>query len=49
MISTDYPWYEPSRWTGYTVALPGKASVRCNPIVGGACKDAELKDTPVKP
>jgi Phosphoinositide phospholipase C, Ca2+-dependent len=50
MVSTDYPWYEPSRWTGYTVALPGKASVRCNPVTGGpACKDADLKDTPVAP
>jgi hypothetical protein len=47
MVSTDYPWYEPSRWTGYTVALPGKASVRCNPVTGGACKDADLKDTAV--
>ncbi len=50
MISTDYPWYEPSRWTGYTASLPGKASVRCNPVTGGAaCKDADLKDTPVAP
>ena len=49
MVSTDYPWYEPARWTGYTAALPGHASVRCNPIVGGACKDAGLKDTAVKP
>lgn len=50
MVSTDYPWYEPARWTGYTAALPGKASVRCNPVnAPKGCSDAELKDTPVKP
>jgi Phosphoinositide phospholipase C, Ca2+-dependent len=50
MISTDYPWYEPSRWTGYTVALPGKVSVRCNPVIAPAgCVDAALKDAPVAP
>lgn len=32
LISTDYPAFEPSRWTGYFVALPGGASARCNPI-----------------
>lgn len=50
MVSTDYPWYEPARWTGYTAALPGKASVRCNPVnAPKGCSDAGLKDTPVKP
>ncbi|MBS0331520.1 MAG: phosphatidylinositol-specific phospholipase C1-like protein [Proteobacteria bacterium] len=50
MVSTDYPWFEPARWTGYTAALPGKASVRCNPVnAPKACSDAALKDTPVKP
>jgi hypothetical protein len=50
MVSTDYPWYEPSRWTGYTVSLPGKASVRCNPITAPkGCSDAALGDTPVAP
>ncbi|HEY3948926.1 phosphatidylinositol-specific phospholipase C1-like protein [Phenylobacterium sp.] len=50
MVSTDYPWYEPARWTGYTAALPGKASVRCNPVnAPKSCSDAGLKDTPVKP
>ncbi|HLZ76840.1 phosphatidylinositol-specific phospholipase C1-like protein [Phenylobacterium sp.] len=48
MVSTDYPWYEPSRWTGYTTALPGKASVRCNPVTAPAgCKDAAIKDAAV--
>jgi hypothetical protein len=50
MVSTDYPWYEPSRWTGYTVSLPGKASVRCNPVTAPkGCSDAALADTPVAP
>ena len=50
MVSTDYPWYEPSRWTGYTVSLPGKASVRCNPVTAPkGCSDAALGDTPVAP
>ena len=50
MVSTDYPWFEPSRWTGFTVALPGKASVRCNPVnAPKSCSDAGLKDAAVKP
>jgi len=50
MVSTDYPWYEPSRWTGYTVSLPGKASARCNPITAPKdCSDTGLKDAPVAP
>ena len=32
MVSTDYPATEPARWTGYTVALPGGAAVRCDPV-----------------
>jgi hypothetical protein len=48
MVSTDYPWFEPSRWTGFTVSLPGKASVRCNPVnAPKACSDAALGDAPV--
>jgi len=48
MVSTDYPWYEPSRWTGFTVSLPDKASVRCNPVnAPKGCSDAALGDTPV--
>jgi hypothetical protein len=48
MISTDYPWYEPARWSGYTVSLPGKASVRCNPVTAPAACAAPA-DTPVAP
>jgi hypothetical protein len=32
MISTDYPAFEPSKWTGYFVALPSDLPARCNPI-----------------
>ena len=32
IVSTDYPWYEPARWTGYFVSLPDGAAVRCNPV-----------------
>jgi hypothetical protein len=31
-ISTDYPAFEPSRWTGYSVALPDGKIARCNPV-----------------
>lgn len=31
-ISTDYPAGEPSKWTGYSVALPGGVAARCNPV-----------------
>ena len=48
LVSTDYPWYEPSRWTGYSVSLPSHASVRCNPVnAPKGCSDAELADAPV--
>lgn len=50
MVSTDYPWYEPARWTGYSVSLPGKATARCNPVTAPkTCADAGLKDVAVKP
>ena len=43
IVSTDYPWYEPARWTGYQVALPGQAVARCNPVnAPRGCMDAEL-------
>jgi hypothetical protein len=32
IVSTDYPWYESARWTGYSVSLPDQAPVRCNPV-----------------
>jgi hypothetical protein len=48
MVSSDYPWYEPSRWTGFTVSLPGNASVRCNPVnAPKGCSDAALGDAAV--
>jgi hypothetical protein len=43
IVSTDYPYYEPARWTGYSVSLPGQAVVRCNPVTAPkGCEDAEL-------
>jgi hypothetical protein len=36
IVSTDYPAFEPSRWTGYKVQLPGGASARCDPVNGTA-------------
>jgi hypothetical protein len=32
IVSTDYPWFEPAKWTGYSVALPDSRPVRCNPV-----------------
>ena len=44
LVSTDYPASEPARWTGYSVALPDGAPVRCNPVNGAAsCRDAALE------
>ncbi|HEY6619864.1 MAG TPA: Ca2+-dependent phosphoinositide-specific phospholipase C, partial [Steroidobacteraceae bacterium] len=34
ILSTDYPQSEPSQWTSYSVALPGGAVARCNPVNG---------------
>jgi hypothetical protein len=48
IVSTDYPQFEPARWSGYTVALPGGSPVRCNPVSGSAnCTDSMLE--PVLP
>jgi hypothetical protein len=50
IVSTDYPWYEPSRWVGYSVSLPGHISVRCNPVnAPKGCSDARLVDATVAP
>ena len=47
MISTDYPAFEPARWTGYIVALPGGLPVRCNPIVApSTCVSTDLEAPP---
>ena len=32
IVSTDYPAFEPARWTGYKVELPGGAAARCDPV-----------------
>lgn len=32
IVSTDYPSFEPSMWTGYKVSLPEQTSARCNPV-----------------
>jgi hypothetical protein len=32
IVSTDYPAFEPSRWTGYKVELPGAVAARCDPV-----------------
>jgi Phosphoinositide phospholipase C, Ca2+-dependent len=40
LLSTDYPQSEPSQWTPYSVALPGGAVARCNPVNGPpSCSD----------
>jgi hypothetical protein len=50
IVSTDYPWFEPAKWTGYQVALPGKSSVRCNPVTApSTCRKSLLKDAAVQP
>jgi hypothetical protein len=44
MISTDYPAFEPSRWTGYFVAFPSGAPARCNPVTAPAsCVSSALE------
>ena len=43
-ISTDYPAAEPSKWTGYTVALPSGLVARCNPVnAPKGCVDAAIE------
>jgi hypothetical protein len=44
IVSTDYPWYAPARWSGYAVSLPGQASARCDPVnAPPGCADAGLE------
>jgi len=46
IISTDYPLSEPSKWTGFSVGLPGGIVARCNPVNKPAgCDDSLLQDT----
>jgi hypothetical protein len=43
MVSTDYPQFEPARWSGYFVALPQGVPARCNPVIATAgCMDSLL-------
>jgi Phosphoinositide phospholipase C, Ca2+-dependent len=50
IVSTDYPWYEPSRWTNYSVSLPGHTPARCNPVnAPRSCADAEVAGVPAAP
>jgi hypothetical protein len=45
ILSTDYPSNEPARWEGhFTVALPGHAVARCNPINAMAACPFPIKD-----
>ncbi len=45
LISTDYPAFEPSRWSSYSVALPFGAPARCNPLIAPAgCVTSLLED-----
>ncbi len=44
IVSTDYPQFEPSRWSGYFVALPNGVPARCNPLIGPpSCADSMLE------
>jgi hypothetical protein len=48
IVSSDYPQFEPARWSGYTVALPSGSPARCNPVSGPPnCVDLMLE--PVLP
>jgi hypothetical protein len=45
LLSTDYPASEPSQWTPYSVALPGGAVARCNPVNGPpTCADQSFSE-----
>jgi len=47
ILSTDYPANEPARWAGhYSVALPGNAVARCNPVNAPAHCDTTLQSNP---
>jgi len=44
IVSTDYPQFEPARWSGYAVALPAGLPVRCNPMSAPPnCVDSMLE------
>jgi Phosphoinositide phospholipase C, Ca2+-dependent len=44
IVSTDYPQFEPARWSGYFVALPDGLPAGCNPVIAPpGCVDAMLE------
>ncbi len=46
IVSTDYPAFEPARWTGYFVSLPAGPPARCNPVTAPVtCVDSMLEPT----
>jgi hypothetical protein len=50
IVSTDYPWFEPSRWTIYSVSLPGNTPARCDPVnAPRGCVDADIPGVAVAP
>lgn len=46
MISTDYPALEPSKWTGYSVALPSGTPARCNPVIAPPGCETSVLESP---
>jgi hypothetical protein len=49
MLSTDYPAAEPSKWTGFFVALPQGLVARCNPVTAPkSCVDSLLEPVAAK-
>jgi hypothetical protein len=47
ILSTDYPLSEPAQWPGhYSVALPGNAVARCNPVNAPTHCDTALQTNP---
>jgi hypothetical protein len=44
IVSTDYPAFEPARWTGYKVNLPGDAVARADPVNGGRGRRGAVLD-----
>jgi hypothetical protein len=48
MVSTDYPNFEPSRWTEYSVVLPSGTAAQCNPVTAAAgCGTSPLEGSSI--
>jgi hypothetical protein len=44
IVSSDYPQFEPARWSGYFVALPDGLPAGCNPLIGpSGCANSMLE------